>query len=176
MFGRRKTPQFRCSKCGKKHSLEEMAYVFEAPLIWDIVGDERLPGSRLGGETCELVTGEDTYYFIKANLDIPIRGQEAPLRFTVWGSLSEQSYGEAIEHWDNPLRAEESRPYFSFLANNIPGFPDSASHHANVITQDPGIRPLYYLKPTDHPLSQAQENGLCREDFIQLWERHLHPE
>jgi hypothetical protein len=113
---------YRCANCGELHETDEVAFGFEVPDQWDAVGDERDPDSEYTEDQCVLYIPEGTAFFMRCVLEIPVRAEGASIQFTVWGSLSETSFDEMHEAWENPRRVELG-PYFSYLSNRIPGFP-----------------------------------------------------
>jgi hypothetical protein len=92
-------------------------------------------------------------------LEIPIRGAGRSFTWGVWCSLSEQSYDEISEHWDDPGRSSIG-PHFGWLCTKIPGYPDTAFLKTTVHQRDVGTRPLVELEPNDHALAVDQRMGI----------------
>src|SRR5881398_1763911 len=77
----------------------------------------------------------------------------------VWCSLSEKSYLEVSDHWEDPAR-ERLGPYFGWLCTKIPGYPDTAFLKTMVHQRAVGVRPWVELERTDHPLAVDQRDGI----------------
>src|SRR5690349_20573272 len=89
----------------------------------------------------------------------PHCGHGRRIHMGVWCSLSEKSYSEIAEHWEDPSR-ESLGPYFGWLCAQIPGYPDTAFLKTMVHQQPVGIKPLIELEPTNHPLAIDQREGI----------------
>src|SRR5262249_4594519 len=93
------------------------------------------------------------------HLEIPIRNADRSFTWGVWCSLSEKSYAEIAEHWNDPARSSFG-PHFGWLCTVIPGYPDTAFLKTMVHQRDVGVRPFVELEPTDHPLAVDQREGI----------------
>ena len=160
-----------CATCGKYHDELPFAYGVPAPIYWtdDLSGDEK---SELAHDTC-VIRGE--HFFIKGNIEIPIIGSDEIFAYTVWASLSENSFQQAESRWNDPQRTEEE-PYFGWLSNQLLGYPDTVNLKTLVHTRQLGIVPFIELEPTDHPLAVEQRNGITMERVAELAQVNLHPE
>src|SRR5438105_4472401 len=96
--------RFTCSTCGAEHDLDTISFGSDAPIQWYLLSDEEQSRSRLSGEQCEIESNEGRSFYIRGRLEIPIRGTDRTFTWGVWCSLSEKSYSEIIEHWDDPAR------------------------------------------------------------------------
>jgi hypothetical protein len=151
--------RFTCATCGGEHDIEDMSFGFDAPVQWDLLSDEERSRSKLGGEQCEIESDEGLSFYIRACLEIPIRGLERTFTWGVWCSLSEKSYLEISEHWDNPARTSLG-PYFGWLCTKIPKYPDTVFLKTMVHQREVGVRPAVELDATDHPLAVDQRDGI----------------
>jgi hypothetical protein len=140
----------------------------EAPDLWiDMPEEERKTGCILDTETCVI---KDTYFFVKANLELPLRGEEAFFTYTVWVALSREGFERIVDNWQNPLRAR-AEPYSGYLATRLPGYPETINLRCKVYESELGMRPIVILEPTDHPLAVEQREGMTRDrirDIISL--------
>jgi len=82
--------------------------------------------------------------------------------WTVWVSLSKDNFQKCLDLWLSPEREREP-PYFGWLSNSIPGYPETLNLKTMVHTQAVGLRPEVELEPTGHPLSAEQRNGMTWE-------------
>jgi hypothetical protein len=148
-----------CTSCGEYHSERPTCWKFDAPaVIAELPEKEFQLRVELGTEQCVL---DDQHFFMLANLDVPIRGSEEFLRWTVWGTLSQDNFQRASDLWETPGR-ESEEPYFSWLSNQIPGYPPSVNIKALLITQPVGIRPRIMVIEEAHPLTMDQRDGITR--------------
>lgn len=165
--------RFTCASCGAEHDLAEISWGFNAPLQWDLLSEDERARSLLGGEQCEISSGEGRSFYIRGCLEIPIRGMDRTFTWGVWCSLSEQSYLEVSERWDDPGRTNLG-PYFGWLCTNVPGYPETAFLKTMVHQREVGLRPLVQLEPTDHPLAIDQREGIEESRLKEIVIRLLH--
>ena len=105
---------------------------------------------------------------------MPIEDHEEPFVYGVWSSLSEASFRRVVELWDDPARIEED-PYFGWLSNSIPGYPETVNLPLSVITGSLELRPSFLLHDGDHPLIREQREGITTARVRELAEVNLHP-
>jgi len=151
--------RFSCKTCGQEHSIDDVSFGSDAPLQWGLLTDEERAQSMLSGEQCEIERRDGDSFYIRACLEIPIRGTDRIFTWGVWCSLSEKSYVEVSEHWEDPARPNLG-PYFGWLSSIIPGYPDTAYLKTHVHQREVGVRPSVELEPTNHPLSLDQRHGV----------------
>lgn len=154
--------RFICATCGAEHDIEQISFGANAPLQWDLLSDDERSRSLLSDDQCEIESKEGRSFYVRACLEIPIRGRDRSFTWGVWCSLSEKSYLEVSEHWNDSTRTTLG-PYFGWLCTKIPGYPDTAFLKTMVHQRDVGARPLVELKPTDHPLAVEQREGIEEE-------------
>lgn len=151
--------RFTCATCGAEHDLDEISFGTDAPVQWDLLSDDERSRSLLAGEQCEIDSDEGRSFYIRACLEIPVRGTGRTFTWGVWCSLSEKSYLEVSEHWDDPARLNLG-PHFGWLCTKIPGYPDTVFLKTMVHQREVGVRPLVELEATDHPLAVDQRHGI----------------
>jgi len=110
---------------------------------------------------------DDEYFFILGTLDLPIQGSDEFLRWIAWSTLSRTSFERADELWNIDGRESEP-PYFGWLRNQIPGFPDSLHIKVRVHTQPLGCRPMFEVVEDGHPIGDAQRRGITSEKADEL--------
>lgn len=98
---------------------------------------------------------------------------QGPFVWDVWVSLSETNFKRASDRWHDPNRIEEP-PYFGWLCNSLPGYPETLSLKTNVHTRPVGIRPFIELEPTEHPLAVEQRDGITMARVIEIAETAMH--
>jgi hypothetical protein len=156
---------YRCVTCGAWHDERPMCFIVPLPeAVLQI--PERQRGTRVeaGSDQCIL---DGTHFFILGNLDVPVRGSQDALRWSVWSTLSEANFKRASELWETAGRESEP-PYFGWLSNQIPGYPSTINVKALVHTQQVGVRPKIKVIEEGHPLAADQENGIGPERLDEL--------
>lgn len=94
-------------------------------------------------------------------------GSEDPFVWGVWGSLSEASFERALDLWDDDERAGEG--FFSWLANDLPGYPSTLSLPCDMELRGSGVRPLLVVHPdSGHVLASAQAEGIDEHEALRL--------
>jgi len=165
--------RFRCTTCRAEHDLDEISFGTDAPVQWNLVSDEERSRSLLAEEQCEIESHEGRSFYIRACLEIPIRGTGRTFTWGVWCSLSEESYEEVSQHWDDPTRVSLG-PHFGWLCTKIPGYPDTVFLKTMVHQRDVGVRPLIELEVTDHPLAVDQREGIEEDRLKKMVIELLH--
>ena len=145
-----------CSRCGEEHEGLPHDLAFDAPMHWD---GGKSDNDELTDDLCVWTddAGEPAF-FIRGLLTLPVLDADDDFRFGVWSSLSGASFERIVELWDDPARIEED-PYFGWLSNSIPGYPDTVSLPLSVITGSLELRPSFLLHDGDHPLIREQREG-----------------
>ncbi|MGC8644627.1 MAG: DUF2199 domain-containing protein, partial [Isosphaeraceae bacterium] len=165
--------RFQCLACKKEHDLAQVSFAAAAPLQWGLLSDEERERSSLSQEQCEIDSREGRSYYVKACLDIPIRGTARTFTWGVWCSLSETSFTQISAHWGDPDRARLG-PYFGWLCTQIPGYPSTAFLKTRVHQRPVGLRPAVELEPTDHPLAVDQRLGIETHRLISIVTELIH--
>lgn len=106
-------------------------------------------------------------------MELPVVDGEGPFVWDVWVSLSEANFKRASDRWHDPNRTEEP-PYFGWLCNSLPGYPETLSLKTNAHTRGVGIRPFIELEPTDHPLAVEQRDGITMVRVLEIAETAMH--
>ncbi len=167
--------RWRCRRCGELHEGLPLDLAFDAPAYWYALSAEERASSEsvLGDDLC-VIRGDDTAdFFIRGVLPIPVPELADDFVYGVWTTLSERSYRRVLELWDDPRRVEEP-PYFGWLSNRIPGYPDTLNLKARVHTRSLDRRPTIELEATDHPLAVEQSRGISEARVREIVELGLH--
>jgi hypothetical protein len=124
--------RWRCSRCGEEHEGLPLDWAFDKPAFWE---GPRADGDELTEDTCVWTDDADERaYFVRGVLMLPVRDTGQVFGYGVWSSLSERSYTRFLERWDDEDREHEP-PYFGYLSNSLPGYPDTLSLHLAVVTR-----------------------------------------
>ena len=146
-------------------------WVADEPDYWD---GGRAENDRLTPDLCTWTDDDgELTYFIRGVLEIPIIRTTDVVGYGVWSSLSERSFNRVVELWDDPLRTEEP-PYFGWLSNSLPGYPETLNLKLDVITRHLDGRPVFELQDDDHPLITEQRNGITMDRVREIAELNMH--
>jgi hypothetical protein len=147
------------------------SYGYEAPWTWYTVGEgDREQRCSLNADYCVI---DNSDFFVRGCLEVPIIGREEPFIWGVWVSLSKTNFEREQRLADSPNRVSEA-PYFGWLSTRIEIYPDTAALKTNVHTRRVGARPFIELEPTEHLLSKEQRCGLTVERLVQIAELMQH--
>lgn len=160
----------RCPTCQTEHDDLPLCFGIDAP--WPAYVHERDFKRRveLTDDQC-VIDGE--HFFIRGHIEIPIHDYPDTLAFSVWSSLSEQSFRHMTDRWDDPDR-DTDPPYFGWLCSPISVYPDTIHLKVSVQSRAPGFTPLFTLEPTDHPLAIDQHNGISADRWHTIAHQILH--
>ena len=148
---------FACGTCGQYHTGLPKDVAFIAPLHWDQIPEtERHNRGELTPDFCNI---DDRDFFVRGLLPIPILESDQFFMWGVWTSLSVENYSRMIQLWHDPKIVDEP-PYFGWLSNKLPGYPDTLNLRTTVQSKNVNWRPYITLEPTDHPLAIEQRNGI----------------
>jgi hypothetical protein len=164
--------KWACSRCGAEHEGLPLDWAFPAPAYWE---GGRSAGDWLTDDLCRWSddSGAPTY-FIRGVLPIAVEGSTDVLAYGVWSSLSERSFERVTELWDDEALVDEP-PYFGWLSNRLPGYPDTLRLQVAVVMRAVERRPALVLLPHDHPLVDEQLHGVSRERALEIAELNIHP-
>lgn len=167
--------EFTCRTCGKRHDVGEISFGAEAPVQWSLLSDEERAQSELTQELCVIEASRERHFFVRACLDIPIKGAVRYFTWGVWISLSQKNFLEMVEHWDDPSRTKLG-PYFGWLCTKIPEYPDTVFLKTTVHHRPVGHRPAVILEETDHLLAIDQRDGVDALRLEEIISQVLHRE
>ena len=161
---------FDCRQCGSTHKgIPSLGA--DAPHIYgEIPEHERSQRCDLVSDACVI---DDEHFFIRGCLEIPVHGLTEPFVWLVWVSLSKESFGEWLSHYETAERAHFG-PYFGWLNSALPLYPNTINLKTLAHVRSDGLRPLIEVEPTDHPLSLEQAEGISVERLEELITHALH--
>ncbi len=164
--------RWKCGTCEEWHTGPCLDFGYEAPYYWLDKHEKsnrrssllpswskKLPTTFLNEDFCAI---EDRDFFVRGLIHLPIIGAAETLRWGVWGSLSRENFETLLKVDDDPKRTELP-PMFAWLSTQIPEYPDTLSLEMYAHIQEPGLRPLFRLERSDHPLSQEYHHGISPE-------------
>jgi hypothetical protein len=145
----------------------------DAPLsYYEVPEAEREARCPLGSDDCVI---DETDFFVRGCIEIPVHGESDPFVWGVWVSLSQANFEEWAKHFTVARRSHVG-PFFGWLNAWLKPYPDTVALKTRVHLRDDGIRPCIELEPTDHPLALEQRNGISAERVAELYAIMMHPE
>jgi hypothetical protein len=160
MFGLK----WKCPTCGQSHDDIPTCFGIEAP--WRAFVSEAEFEQRVE-LTQSLCTIDDEHFFIRGHIEIPIISHHESLVFSVWSSLSEKSFADVNEHWDDPDRVTYP-PYFGWLSSPIRPYGNVINLPLSVQSREPGLAPLFTIKQAEHPLAIDQRDGITARRWHEI--------
>ena len=151
---------FVCRDCGKRHE-GSPSLSFASPFFWDDDA-ERIPWKT--DITSDLCIVDSESYFIRCVLEIPIIGASEPFTWGVWVSQSRENFLAYSDAFPNT----PERITFGYLANRIPGYPDTLNLHTQAHWRTSSLRPWIELEAGDHPLYRDYLHGISWETAVGL--------
>jgi len=103
--------KYTCTDCGQEHE-DWPALVYGAPLSYAQLAENEKENAELTSDLCTINTPEHTFYFIRVVLIQPVPDVCQNLDYGVWVSLSEASFKEYVQNFDNP---DFKTTYFGWL-------------------------------------------------------------
>lgn len=160
-----------CSRCNGNHGDLPLALAAGVPeACLDVPEAERDRRVVLGDEVCTL---DQARHFVRANLELPIRGAAESFVWTLWVELSRSHFKRAKALWMR-ARREEEPPYPARLATRLPGYPDTVGLPAQLQPAPVGVRWAVVLDDGAHPLVADQRRGIALDAVVALAEALVH--
>jgi hypothetical protein len=166
---------WRCSCCGEMHhGLMDLAAKTPDPWPGENVFEPnsaiRLDEDFLSEDFCVI---EGKHFFIRAILEIPVRGAVDPWAFGCWTTLSRVNFDRYVEGFDTGMY-EDDGPWFGWLCNHLNGYFEGEPEAVDVYPQPNRKRPKLVVQNVDHPLARAQEEGITPEALFSLLRTYGH--
>ncbi len=151
--------RWTCRCCGETRHGLPMDIGYEHPDGWLGLTRAERELSSLEAGSC-IITHEDgkVEHYLLAAMPVPVPETGDEFRFMVWVSVSQKSWNAF--RMATPTAGYEIAGCFGYLAHNLPDMPRSFGLHASVEFLDFGSLPVIYLHDHDHPLVDAQTNGV----------------
>lgn len=146
----------KCNVCNCHLNDVQMCFGSSSPASLMVAPEEYEKRVLENADQC-IVDGE--HYFIRGHIEIPVTDSDEAFIWSVWVSLSAQSFEHMSEHWDSNSR-QDCEPYFGWLCTRIPCYPETLHLRTSVQQQQKGSVPTIKVELTQHPLSLDQESGI----------------
>ncbi|MBX2826804.1 MAG: DUF2199 domain-containing protein [Flavobacteriaceae bacterium] len=159
---KKKPTEFKCANCGQVHS-EWPALAFTSPANYAYLSDEeRENHGTLNTDFCVIEYDGQTDRFIRVTLTQKVNNNCENLEYGLWVSLSEKSFFDYLENFDNE---NHETTYFGWLCSNINEYEDTMSIPCNVNTRTGNQRPeIIPHEDHDHPFVRDYYNGITKEE------------
>jgi hypothetical protein len=155
--------RYTCSTCGKEHE-NWPALGFDAPYHYHCLSDdEKKAIAELSSDFCTISYADQTSRFIRAVLFQKVNDHCEDLHYGVWVSLSEKSFRDYKDHFQDD---NHKAMYFGYLSSWIPNYEDTTSIKANVELSLGGNRPevIPHNDQIGHPFVHDYYNGISRDE------------
>ena len=157
---------YKCSSCGKLHegppSLE-----WERPYHYFTIPEAERAKRCITTSTETCVIDNDAFY-VHACVEIPVKNTDQIISFATWVTLSKQNFEKFSQLLTVPLRDHEA-PFFAWLSEPIPTYPESEPLKTYIHLRNHGVRPYVELEPTEYPLAVEQREGASEDRVQQLF-------
>lgn len=146
---------FVCTCCGEMHPTLPMSFGADAPAYYYAASEEeRRTRFELTRDLCMM---DDTYFFIRGCLELPVLDADEPFIWGVWVSLSEEDCVTFAQNWDNQ---HQLPAMYGLLSTDLPIYDDTLQLKAVVYFREQGTRPRIVLERTNHPLVKEMHDGI----------------
>ena len=165
------TESYACVTCGKTHKDLPRSFAAEFPdMFANMDRDQRDARAVIGSDQCII---DQTWFFIRGCLEIPVLGSEEPFLWGLWASVREEVFDEIENSWESERR-ETRGPFKGRLANSLAEYPPTLNLKIKLLLQPVGTRPLFIVEKTDHPLAIEQASGITPGRAMELAGMALH--
>lgn len=123
----------------------------------------RLDGDFLSEDFCVMA---GRHFFVRAVLEIPVRGQAEKFGFGCWSTLSRANFEKYLDGFDNADFADWG-PWTGWLCNQLETYIGTDPEGVYVYPQPERQRPTLRIVNPVHRLAIDQEEGISVE---RLWE------
>ncbi|WP_223605815.1 DUF2199 domain-containing protein [Chryseobacterium sp. OSA05B] len=165
--------KYICECCGEEKE-EWPAIAYNAPVFYYDLSERELENAELTSDLCIIEDLEYTHRFIRAVMVQEVKEDCQDLEYGIWVSLSEKSFDEYVENYDNK---EFEAKYFGWLSNYLPDYNFEESIPTTVVVNNNVGRPFVFPHQShDHPFVHDFYNGISFEEAEKRINRILKPE
>ncbi|MCW4462193.1 DUF2199 domain-containing protein [Sphingomonas sp. BT-65] len=164
-----------CAGCGEvHHGMMDLAAF--APDPWphgearEPNGAIRLEGDFLSEDFCVL---GGKYFFVRAVLEIPVRGLAEKFGFGCWSTLSRENFDKYIEGFDDGAFPDWG-PWTGWLCNRLETYIGTEPQSVHVFPQPDRQRPTLRIMDPDHALAIDQDEGITIDRLMEILRYYGH--
>jgi len=157
------TIKYICDCCGKEHE-SWPAITYNAPNSYSNLSAQEKEEIAVIYEDFCVIKYADGHIdrFIRVVLIQKVNDHCEDLEYGFWVSLSETSFTDYLENFDNENHQTQ---YFGWLSNYIPQYQFENSIPTTVVTKSGNDRPeIFPHKDFDHPFVKDFYNGITKEE------------
>lgn len=151
---------FVCETCGETHSGLPRDYGFRLPDdVHALNYLDRYLRSRSNADLCTL---DDSRYFFRGVISIPLLESEDQFRWGVWVEVDQKCHDIYLNGFNEDL-SQRARVH-GRIANDIPAYEGSLGIEVEIQFKGAGDRPFFYF-PNDasHALAHEQRRGITQK-------------
>src|ERR1700742_2816637 len=104
---------FDCRICRQRHAKLPLSFCCQAPMAVTAIPEWQLESRVV--ITAEQCVIDDTHFYLRGRIVIPIHGCDAPFVWGVWAQVSAKNFYCAYKKWNEPARELEP-PFAGRLA------------------------------------------------------------
>ncbi|RZJ52782.1 MAG: DUF2199 domain-containing protein [Flavobacterium sp.] len=163
-----------CECCGQQHEgWPSLAYSSPNNYYW-LSEEEKEEIAVIDEDFCVIKYPDgEVARFIRCVLFQKVNDHCEDLEYGLWVSLSEKSFEDYLENFDNENHETQ---YFGWLSNNISGYEFSKSIPTTVVTQKGNNRPVIFPHDDfDHPFVKDFYNGISKEEAEKRIQNMMNP-
>lgn len=124
--------KYKCESCGKEHD-EWPSLTFNTPDAYhNLSEEEKARIGTISSDFCTITYEDQTDRFIRCTLTQTVNDDCQHLDYGIWVSLSEKSFNDYKENYDNPNREAS---YFGWFCSMIPQYESTRSIPTTVVTR-----------------------------------------
>ncbi|MDA6068921.1 DUF2199 domain-containing protein [Flavobacterium sp. AC] len=157
------TIKFICDCCGKEHE-SWPAITYNSPYSYsNLSPQEKEEIAVIDQDFCVVKYADnDIDRFIRVVLVQKVKDHCENLEYGFWVSLSEKSFDDYLENFDNENHETQ---YFGWLSSYIPEYEFPESITTTVITKTGNDRPeIFPHKDSEHPFVKDYYDGITKEE------------
>ena len=154
--------EYTCSVCGENHN-EWPALTFYSPASYnELTNEEKNLIGKLDSDFCTIKYEDQIDRFIRVVLKQNVNNSDQNLDYGLWVSLSEKSYSDYMENFNNDNHEEQ---YFGWLNSRIPEYENTMNIPTTVSTKRGNERPeIIPYEDFEHEFVKDYYNGISREE------------
>jgi hypothetical protein len=158
---------FVCQVCGKRHQGVPTAWGFQEPD--EVFALAYIPKYLRVRSNADLCTLDESRFFLRGNLLLPLREGEGDFSWGIWVEVSEDHHAvyaaQILKQSFEQMRLEGR------IANSIPGYRSTLGIRVDVLLDESGDRPTLWLPARSrHALAREQAKGISSKRQHELLE------
>ncbi|WP_223558936.1 DUF2199 domain-containing protein [Chryseobacterium lathyri] len=165
--------KYICECCGEERE-DWPAIAYNAPVFYSDLNEEDAGNSELTSDLCIIENQEYTYLFIRTVMVQEVSDSCQDLEYGIWVSLSEKSFNEYVENYNNKAFEAE---YFGWLSTYLPDYDFEESIPTTVVVNNNIGRPFVFPHQSyEHPFVHDFYNGITKIEAEKRINRILNKE